>query len=331
MNEIIRVSNELAAFTERGLMSPEDQKKLSLAVSTLGTMKQVSTPIGKRHFSRIDKMLSMKNPTPASQARDCLYALDAAWTHIRGDFHKYREMHAQVKLLRAKLNKRLKEAPEDEDDKAIVEAECYLEEIKIQSLESELAAGEEKLKGALGKAKVQSDQYALICKNAGKEQFTEEDFSREEAAYLIKSAWWHAIQVFVTVDVRNAKWREKENKPEQVRKGTQMELEEDVLLYFKGLGIDEGTVKSEVALIEAQRVMHERHYELADEGVRQPFRPYFEAWLEQMALKYVPNAMAVMKAQGMERIRNTDALITPTNDDKGTGSGGLLPRKSLLQ
>lgn len=328
MNQVISTPDdhgrELAEFTKGGMLSAETQKKLSLAITTLGGMKQVSTPVGQRHFSRIDTMLTLKSPSPANQARECLHALDKAWSHIREDFHRFREMSAQVKLRRAKLNKKLKECPDDEDDKAIVEAECYLEQTQIDALESELKAGEEKFRNALKKATVQADSYALICKNAGKESFTEADFAHEEAIYLLKSAWWHAVQAFTTTDVRNKTWRESTSgKKMNPRNTMQIDLEEEVTLYFKGLGIGESTVKEEVAGIEGQRNMHEMHFQFADEGVRQPFRPYFEAWLDKMAQKYAPTVLALMKTQGLERLRRMDSMITPTNDDKG-GPGDSL-------
>ena len=174
MNQIIVqaevVSKELSILVDSKLMTVDAQQKLAVAVATAQTMKVSSTPVGQRHFNKIDTMLSLKNPTPAGQARECLAVVDGLWASVRGDFHRFREMHLQVKVLKARLNKRRKEIAgfDDEDDRTIAEAECNLDQAKIDTMEAELNANVGKFQNVLAKATAQSDRYALICKQAGK-------------------------------------------------------------------------------------------------------------------------------------------------------------------
>lgn len=330
------VSKELAVFVDNKLMSPEDCAKLSVALVAALSLKQNSTPVGQRHFGKIDALISLKNPTPAGQARECLAVLDRMGSTLRGDFHKYRQMHLQVQVRKAKLKKRIEGAAGDE----IEEAECALEQAEIDALESELAVHLPEFQAALTQATAQADRYMAICTKAGKE-FGEEDFRDEEATYLIKSAWWHACQVFKSFDRRN-KWEREKTKSDGTAHGDfwadfkakdfiSTDVPEEVLIYFQGLGITEVEVKQEIAELEGSRAMFERNQQLS-EGARQPFRPYFEAWLVRMAGKYKDRALAAVKTTGMEQLRRINSLVAPTDrDEGGPGDVGIRPRNSMFQ
>ena len=331
------VSKELTIFVEHKVLSPADSVKLSAAVAVATTMKSVSTPVGQRHFGKIDALISLKNPTPAGQARECLSVLDRMWGTLRVDFHKFRQMHLKAQVMKARLAKRAKAAAGDD----IEEAECALEQAEIDALESELSVHLPEFQGALTQATAQADRYAAICTKAGKENFTDEDFRDEEATYLIKSAWWHACQVFKAFDRRD-KWERAKTKSDgtragdfkeerEARKFLSLDVPEEVLIYFSGLGISEAEVKQEVADLEGQRGIFERNQVLS-EGARQPFRPYFEAWLVRMAAKYKDRALEVAKTTGMEQLRRINQLVTPTDHDEGgPGDVGARPRNSMFQ
>ena len=338
------VSKELTIFVEHKVLSPADSVKLSAAVAVATTMKSVSTPVGQRHFGKIDALISLKNPTPAGQARECLSVLDRMWGTLRVDFHKFRQMHLKAQVMKARLAKRAKAAAGDD----IEEAECALEQAEIDALESELSVHLPEFQGALTQATAQADRYAAICTKAGKENFTDEDFRDEEATYLIKSAWWHACQVFKSFDRRNKYERAKSEARAKAKAGgndaladqlaaqaaapfISTDVPEEVLIYFSGLGISEAEVKQEVADLEGQRGIFERNQVLS-EGARQPFRPYFEAWLVRMAAKYKDRALEVAKTTGMEQLRRINQLVTPTDHDEGgPGDVGARPRNSMFQ
>ena len=260
------MARELTLLQENALITPEAAKALTVASANLQVMKRVSTGVGHRHFNKIDTLLAVRKPTPVSEAREVLASLNGTWENVAGDYHKYRKLHFQAKLMRAKLNKSKNAVLADLaeltlDDRDIAEAQAALDQASIDEIEAEVAKGHGALKIALEQATAASAKYALICQAAGKDPaaggFTEDDFLGEECDYYLKSAFWHVSQNFRETDMRG-KWA-RPTKPatnardehalkyggtmtdgtstEGYRKFSKIQADTEVKLYLEGIGV----------------------------------------------------------------------------------------------
>lgn len=336
-------NQDLAILVESGMLTVETQRQLSTAVQAIPALKN-ATPPGKRHFSRIDSMLSVKSPSPVNRARDVLSDLDSLWSGASDEFHHFRQMMFDIKLRQAKLNIKRKRILKDEDEQVISDAECDLEQSQIDALKAKFSVGQAKLTDVIAKATQQSERYAFICKDAGVEQFSADDFLKEEAEYIIKTAWWHAGQTFRSVDARGGGERKKDkplsemtpaeqaNYHAKIRRSMTMRVSQDVGVYFELLGISKAEVKTELGWIEGQRHLFNEQYqnhecsppEFCDSG-------YFESWLQTTTTKYLDRVLTNMKQHGPERFKRLQSIITPSDKDQGEGTGAELKRGSLFE
>ncbi len=321
-------SRELASFAETGLITPEQQKALTVATNNLTVMKAVSTPIGARHFNRIDTLLAVRISTPVSQARECLSTLATAWDSMSADFHKFRELYFEVRLRRAKLNQKRKllatpqgdvSGPDalDEDARIILEAEIELEAARIDKIEADVAKGHAAIQGQVQKATSASDQYALILKQSGKTEFTEDDFRSEEIDYYLQSAWWHVSMVYNTVDVRN-KWKRPQGPPRQedeeedlreMRKHRRIDVKHEVVMYFQGLGISQREIEAELQDLLGQRESFDMVNQTMSRNANpQSFAGHFDGWVKRTAQKYRDRAVVAIKSNGFDRIKRIAAI-----------------------
>lgn len=330
---------ELTVFVESGLITEVQKKSLTLASNNLQTMKAHSTPVGSRHFNKIDTMVALRNPSPVSQAREVLTEFNASWEKITKDFHRYREMFFNAKLMRARLNKRRKEAQGtilDGDDRIILEAELALDGARLDAIESEVAQGHSLMKSDILAAAAASDRYTEICKANGKESFTEEDFRKEEILYYLKSAWWYATQVFSTVDRRD-RWDRPKGEPESRRDAGQrdfeaqpymkIKLKSEVMLFFQSLTINEDDINKELKVILNMRKAYDKS---ARENPLEPFSNYFDGWLAQMAAKYQERASAAVAKNGISVLKRISKLMNPDEPDKGDDGDVGKMRRSVI-
>jgi hypothetical protein len=324
------LSRELAPMIERGIVTQEQVKTLAVATTSLQAMKKVATPVGERHFSRIDTMLAVRNPSPISEARDLLTSYAKAWDGLAEDFHKFRVMFFDARLRRAKAVKKRQEAEACKDDaqRAVLEAEAELEMAEVDRLEATVMSGQTRLKAAVEKATDCSAKYALVLQKAGKEELTEADFAADEAEHYLKSAWWHAAQVFQLVDARDAldraktqardnSRREQFRAENKARQTSDVVVQDEVLLYFHSLGIQEHEVKADLRALEDQR--YNFNMMLTSNDRHRSFRDHFEGWLSRTVAKYIDRTKAQMAAQGPERLRRIQSLINPDAADAGAG------------
>jgi hypothetical protein len=333
------ITRALAGFTETGLITPEQQRSLSVAATNLVVMKAVSTPASQRHFGRIDTLMTVRGSTPVSDARASLAGLANVWEGLDVDFHRYRTLFFETRLIKAKLKKRAAEAasmPEG-DDRDIAVAEIELEGARLQGMESELAKGHAHLSGELAKATTYADQYKLICKNAGKTEdgFTEADFRAEEIDYYLKSAFWHASQVFGTDDQRD-KW-DRPNKPPEsraqewkqqikARQNMAIIVPEEVKLLFQLLTISDAEVKGEIARLEEQRF----NFNLTHKG-HESFSDHFDGWLKGVVSKFRDRVVAALST-GSDKLKRIQTLLDANAADGGDrGDVGKINRRSVIQ
>jgi hypothetical protein len=312
-------TRELASLVETGLMNPEEQRAISVAAEGLALMKGNSAPMGERHFNAIDRKLSMRAPTPVSEAREVLTDMDAVWGDVRSDFHKYRKMFFEAKLRRAKVAQAKKRAASaDPDDRELAEAAAALEQANIDELEANVGDGYRSIQDAIAKAKKCSERYAVICQQAGKEAFTDEDFKRDEIDYLIKSAWWVASQVLAIREFSIGRTQH-----------TTMIVPEEIIGYFKGLGVDEASLRKEVGDLAGMRAA----FDINNSGwFPQSFKDHFNSWLDRMVEKYRPFAEATIAANGFEKVRRIAKMLPESPEERGKKVRGTeIDRSSLVE
>ncbi len=330
---------ELAALVETRLITPEQQRSLAVATTNLSRMKTTSTPAAGRHFAKIDAITSVKGASPIAQARECLAGLANSWEGLSEDFHKYRKLHMEAKLLRARIVKARKalDAIVDDDDRAIAEAELDLEEARAAELEAQVAKGATALQDRISAATARSDQYALICKQAGKEEFTEADFRAEEIDYFLRTAWWHAAQVYEVVDTRDEWSRDYDAMGERIQeldpnlprgkmrearglqrrnamKHSQIRFKQELLLYFQGLGVQEHEIEAQIRRLLSMR----EGFDLVPRNNGRDFTNHFEGWLNNCVAEFRSRASAAITQHGFERLKRIATMLDPDEDDGGT-------------
>ncbi len=336
------VHQELTAFVDYKLITIEQKQMLTVAADNLQRMKVSSTPIGERPLNKIDVMLSARDPSPVSKARDALTTFSGSWERISQEFHRYRKMVFEARLRRAKLNKRkndLEKLKLSEDDRAILEAEIDLESAELEAQESEIARGQTTMKADILAATTASEQYAVICKAAGKESFTEADFRKDEVIYFLKSAWWYASKVFRTIDRRDEWTRPREppaNRREayqqlmKARENRQIKIKNEVALFFQSLGISQNDIETELLVILRMRDAYDRS--LQDQTPLEPFSGYFDSWIQTTANKYQDRAMAALEKDGFSAIKRLSKILNPDPDDEGDdGNVGKMRRGMITE
>lgn len=335
-------------LAETGLISPEQQKGLTVAAQGLGIMRSVSSPTSKRHFGRIDTELSIRQATPASEARICLEAMQEAWDGVNKTFLLHRERFLEIKVLRAKLTKRCREAEalSDGDDKAIAMAECELEQSRIDRMQKEVMEGTIEVKSQVERATRYSEQYKTLCLTSGKaEGFTEADFRADELMYYLKSALWHVAQTFGTDDQRDSYERGSEderahpnasmgrrkevdwNNLMKARQNMQIVIPHEAKLALGVMGLTEAEVKEDLKRLEEQRfnfnLTHKSHHSFGD---------HFDSWLNNTAAKYKDRVAATLSGS-IDKFHRVQQLLKADSPDEGSSKGDVakINRRSSIQ
>lgn len=367
---------QLAALVSTGLISPEQQRSLSVATTNLDVMKRVASNPGERHFGRIDLMMSVKAPTAIARGREVLAQLSEAWEGMSHDFHHFRKRFFEGKAALAKLSAKRRKvetlraragtegnAAELEDEATILEAECEYEQSIIDEIQHDVAVGQAKLQGKLKIANEQSQHYALICREAGRDPdaggFTEDDFLQEELDYYLKSAWWCASEQFQEVDIRDAIDRKKRDahyaamagmpgmderaidakkRADMRRNGhSRIQVPREVILFFEGMGVTQQVIKHEVGVLNGQREGF-KVFERSGIGsgavagyAPQDFMPNFLSWLDAMVVKYRAQALQAYQTQGRDRLKRLAALLDPSDQDIGQGDREKQKRESTFE
>ena len=312
-------------LTEANLVTVEQARSISTAVTGLQVMQRVSTGVGERHFAAVDVALSVRASTPAMKAREELAAIGRVWKDFNEDFHKYRELYFQSKVMRAKLAKAKKALDGSnitDEDRDILAAEIELDQARISRVEAEVAQGHAALQGILTTVKGASERYALTCEKNGK-PFTEEDFLVDECHYMIKSAFWHASQTFGYVDISVNKYLAPKDRIRKIRLG------QDVRMLFQELGIQWHEVSSELKEMMEQTRMLDAINEGRDMEAEKQAR--FIQWLDRLCKKYQEGALKSLRSGGKDRLDRISQLITPTDQDKGSRPGTDVGRPNIME
>jgi hypothetical protein len=329
------VQRELAPLVERGLITPEVSKALTVGVANYQGMLAVIAAPGAaapppRHFGTIDSTLAVRMPSVVGRARDVLCDLGQNWERAQKEFHVFRQRFMEVKLARARLVKAKQEidAEVDEVDRNIKQAECDLEVARIEAAEADLARGEASMKGTLTRITEQSGRYAVVLKESGKEAFTEDDFLNDELDYLLRASWWHAAQTFTIADGRDD-YQRRMQLPTEARQHLRADVKMEVRTHFLGLGISEAELEKELEALEGQRHAFNMMHRPPD---RTSFTGHFEGWLMRAVDKYRERIRAEVARHGIDRLRKIATMITPTNDDAGgPGDAKVLNRRSTIR
>lgn len=323
----------LAPLVTAGLMTPEAQHQIAIASSNLAVMMEVSTPVGERHFARTDLLMQVRMPTPVSKAREVLSEMAASTEVMKADFAKYRGMFLEANTRKAKLKVAMKAAQgiTDEDLRDVALAEAQEEAAKIEQLEAQVADGAAKLQRAIVAAKTGAERYALVCKEAGKEEFTAEDFLRDEVEVLHKSVWWH-LATAASTESGALHWDEHAPKRKvgetpgqrwkqliEDRAGMAVSIPDEVIALFSAMDIPEKEVRQAFLDLEGQRF----NFNLANQGIRPPptFKHHFEAWLGRTAARFQARVESAVARDGIERLHRICKLVNPAANDAGVQTG----------
>lgn len=290
----------LILCTEQGIVTADTQRKISTAVSAASQM-----PIVPRAHSQMDRTLDVRLPSTVRQARAALSSLQGVWAGATDKFHAFRQQAFEVRLMQARLNKKKKHPPEDPDDVLIWEAECASDQAKIDATTATISAHRGEVEQIVSKATYYAEQYAKLGTS-----MTADDFMRDDAEYLVQSAFWHAAKTFSLISpgreerTASQKWRESVVRtPGEVR----------TLFQALNIGPQEGNdLLKDLA-------DQKRSYDLAYQSNGQyaePF-PYDVHWLKRCSEKFSSRVLATMKERGPEWAAGIQKLIDPATPERG--------------
>ena len=305
------VSKELTTFVENGVITPEEQAKLTTAISSASALGQVATPIAKRSLGKIESLLAIRQDTGIGRAREALINLSEGWSEMRSTWHQHRQMFFDVRLRGARIKAKRAEADQAKDDlqREVLGAEADLMQAEMDAKQSELAEAVTAMQSRVQKLNDSAASYALVCKEAGKETFTEADFQADEVKSYLSMAWWHVAHTF-------------KEQHKYVGPGapplSRVVVQRDALAFFKAIGLPERTIQEELARLADER----RAFDMAHGNQPQSFSERFDQWTLRMSDKYLPAAAELVSKYGIERFRRAAAIMDPDPKDVGKGLKG---------
>jgi hypothetical protein len=337
-------ARELTTLNETGLITVEQGRALAQATTSWNVLKSVTgaTKDGApapRHFNKVDRLLAVRIPTAAGQARTLLSQIGSQWDALSGEFHRFREMYMEAKLKRAELNKKARIITEqigkgelEPDDVAIQEAMIQLQGAQIDRLEAEVTRGQSQLKAEIATMTDRSVRYQALLTTAGKTEFTAADFEAEEIDYLLKSAWMVAAQSYGAMPIRNA-----DGTPSHLKR---IITPHEIELYFGNLGVTVQQLAKEFQDLQLQRESFDmtqrgvdafgsQRQQNAEGVVRHRFADQFDNWIVRMVAKYRGQIVAAVKQHGIERLKGIQEIIDPPND-RGKQGPEAPERRSVL-
>lgn len=320
---------ELSHLVTAGLITPETQAQLSTAVASSAALLSVATPVGARHLERIDTLLSLRIGSTVGRARETLGTIHSSFAEMKGTFHKYRELFYEIKVRKVKIAKLRRDAnaAKDELDRDQLEAEADLEQARLDNISSQVAEGEAILQQGIAKAQAASEQYALVCKEAGKE-FNAADFQEEELMHFLTAGFWHAASTFKVVDIRDTEMRERQrgykgppvtnkqkDEDRHLARGAYWRalVKADVVAFFAALGVNEQELKSYLMKLEEERY----NFDIAHGNQPQSFAPRLDDWAVRNARAFLPRAQELVTKYGIERFRRAASILSPAVEDQG--------------
>jgi len=318
---------ELSAFVQAGLLTGAEQRQLSTAVTSAMVMSTVVKPDEKRHLGRINTILAVRQDTPISRARETLVELGDHYESVRGDFHKYRRMVAEARLLRAKATK-LRES-----DDPVMLAEADLMDIQAEEMEANIAEGARRFQAAIEKINTLSTHYAKVCTSAGKESFSEQDFRDEELKYLLQSVVYHASQTSQVADMRDRYDRSDADKLRDQNakrygdRAADFHHRNDQMKYAKivipaearqclqEMGVTEREIQADLQELNRMREGH---------GMLGPnvdsWEPKYDGWLSRTTDKYLERVRESIAKNGSLRLERIQKLLNPEARDNNNNT-----------
>lgn len=132
-------------------------------------IERATKNFNKSQSQFMDNMLTVTQPTPLRSARQILAEINKSKMALDEAYFSIRKKQVQIKRHR------------EQDDE--------LAEIEAQELESQIKTTMGYVEGAIRKISAYMTQYSAIIAKSGKEEFTEEDFEKDEERYHIMTAF----------------------------------------------------------------------------------------------------------------------------------------------
>lgn len=230
-------------------------------------IKKATGNFNKSQSQFMNNMLTVSHPTELRNARQILSEIERTKQALNEAYFNLLKKKNEIKRKKILLEK-----AEDLLDKELLQIE--ISEIYVQ-----LASSNGYIEGAIRKISAYIDQYKSILKFMGKEEFTEEDFEKDEERY-------HIMKVF-----------EQGLCAARSRGGT---VDEGNQIYAHQIGLNGTAVQCEVSVY----LTNER--KLLETNQMPPHSMTID-WLKEMADKYEGSANEYASSKGM-KLLDTNSL-----------------------
>jgi hypothetical protein len=237
--------------------------------SNYPAIKQATDNFNKTQSQFMDTMLTISQLTEIRSARQCLAEIKKSKLAIEEAYFKIKKNQIEIDRKKALLK-----TTEDEFDKRLFE-------IEIAEAENQIANINDNVQGAIRRISGFMSQYQNILQKAGKTEFTEEDFEKDEERYHIMRAFEQGLNAA------------------RARSGI---IDEGNLIYLYQIGISGTAAQIEIRDFLAQE-------DAILEAGKMPTHAHTLKWLHVMADRYSGSAETFAKFKGIKLI-DQKSLIT---------------------
>ncbi len=265
----IPTRTELSVLGDRQFIPDGHEKMLSTIQDHLPTIVGDTENFGKRQSAFMDNMLTVTQPTPIRRARQILSEIERSLSALRGNYYRHKKLKIRYQIA-------LKKAKEEPDP---LMQEMWA--IRAEEMSAGVASGKKYISGAVRKIAQYIEQYNSILKEAGKENFTEEDFEKEEEEYHIKTAFVQALCAARSNGGR---------------------IDEGNHIYLYQIGVNGAVAQKEIE----ELLLHEQ--KLLREG-QQPGHQLILAWLDRVYRNHKGCAEEYAKIKGQQGTFRPAALL----------------------
>lgn len=178
--EIAELSNS-SSINQLIQIMPEHKQMLEIIKENHPEIQRATSLFGRTQSQFMDNMLTVTAHTPLRNARQVLAEMNKTREAIKEATIKLRKKEVELRMKRRELANETDDLKREMLELDIVEILTNAEGSKVY------------ISGAIRKLTNYTEQFNAILKNSGKENFTEEDFEKEEEEYHIMKAFDQAV------------------------------------------------------------------------------------------------------------------------------------------
>lgn len=259
---------DLVKYTQTYQLSTQYQNLLERINDYYPMIEKSTKNFYKTQSQFMDNMLTVHQPTELRSLRQILAEINKSKMALDEAYFGLRKKRVEIKKREFQLTQHCD----------VFERETL--EIEVEELQTQIASTMNYVEGAIRRVSAFITQYNNILRKYGKDEFTEEDFERDECRYHVMKAFEQALCAA------------------RSRNGS---IDEGNQIYFYQIGISGSAAQCEVNTIFDKELEYLKRNEF-------PPHKIISDWLEEMGDKYSSASIEFAKRKGMT-LFDTESLL----------------------